>query len=111
MAKQAGDIKIVGTLDDVTFYRMGEDYYVRMKSSLTGKRFWKDEAFAGSRRSCHRFGEGNKISSRVYSSLPPWEKSKALYTQLRSEAIRLLKEGKSPEKTERLLRRWLEEHR
>jgi hypothetical protein len=37
MAKQVDDIKITGTYDDVTNYKMDGQYYARMKSSLTGK--------------------------------------------------------------------------
>jgi hypothetical protein len=44
MAKQAGDIFITGTIDDLCFYKMDGAYYVRLKSSLTGKKFWKNKA-------------------------------------------------------------------
>jgi hypothetical protein len=39
MARQAGNIFIEGIIDDLSFYRMDGKYYVRLKSSLTGKKF------------------------------------------------------------------------
>ena len=70
MAKQVGIIKITGTIDDITFYEMGGEFYARMKSSLTGKRFWKDKAFEGSRRSAKALGVASK--SRQISVISRW---------------------------------------
>jgi hypothetical protein len=109
MARQAGDIKIISTIDDLCFYKMCGEYFVRMKSSLTGKRFWKDKAFEGSRKSCSRFGEGNKIASKVYAMIEKENRVKKLFTFLRRRAILLLKEGVSVEGTEEVLIDWLVE--
>jgi hypothetical protein len=97
VAKQAGDIKIIGTIDNLCFYRMEGNYYVRMKTSLTGKRFWKDQAFAGSRRSCNRFGKANQLASKVYKSLAKEKREYSLYCFLKSAAIALLNEGLTEE--------------
>src|SRR5690242_7013680 len=94
MAKQAGDFFIEGTFDDLTFYKMCGAYYVRMKTSLTGKRFWNDKAFEGSRKSCSRFGEGNKLASVVFKMVKEEKRTKRLFPFLRTRAIALLKEGK-----------------
>ena len=97
MAKQAGDIFIEGTIDDLTFYKMCGKYYVRMKTSLTGKRFWTDKAFEGSRKSCSRFGEGNKLASAVFRLVEKEKSTNGLFPFLRTRAIALLKEEKPSE--------------
>jgi len=69
MAKQAGSVFIEGCFDDLTFYKMDGKYYVRMKSSLSSRKFWKNKAFERSRQSCKRFAEGNKLASKLYRML------------------------------------------
>ena len=103
MAKQAGDFFIEGTVDDLTFYRMCGDYYVRTKSSLTGKRFWKDTAFGGSRKSCSRFAKGNRLASRVYAMIEEDKRVYQLFCFLKRRSIQLLKEGWSIQEAEELL--------
>ena len=93
MAKQVGHIKIIGTIDNLTFYEMDGEYYVRMKSSLTGKQFKTKKCFERSRRSAARFGAGNKIAGEVYRSLPDKKRVYALFCSLKSIAIALLKQG------------------
>jgi len=36
MAKQAGDVFIEGSFDNLSFYKMGKVYYMRKKSPLMG---------------------------------------------------------------------------
>jgi len=103
MAKQAGDLFIEGTLDDLTFYKMNGIYYVRMKTSLTAKRFWKDKAFEGSRRSCNRFAKGNRLASAVFRLVLKEKRTPSLFPFLRTRAIALLKEGKPAEEVTGLL--------
>jgi len=103
MAKQRGDFFIEGTINDLTFYKIEGSYYVRMKSSLSRERFWKDRAFEGSRRSCSRFGEGNQLASRVYKMAEQEKKSYSLFCFLKRRAILLLKEGKNLEQISQLL--------
>ncbi len=93
MAKQVGNIKIIGTIDNLTFYEMDGEFYVRMKSSLTGKQFKTKKCFERSRRSAARFGTGNKIAGEVYRSLPDKKRVYALFCSLKSIAIALLKQG------------------
>ena len=93
MAKQIGDIKIVGTVADLTFYRMEGIYYARKKSSLTGKRVKSDRRFARTMESARRLGRGSQLASKVYRSLPRSAQEYALYKELKSMAVRALKEG------------------
>lgn len=109
MAKQAGDYFIEGTFDDLTFYKMDGVYYVRMKSSLTGKKFWEHKAFERSRESCKRFCEGNKLASKVYRQLEKEKRQYKLFCFLKKRAILLLQEGKSLADAELILNEYLAE--
>lgn len=107
MAKQAGDYFIEGTIDDLTFYKMCGAYYVRMKTPLTGKRFWKDSVFERSRKSCKRFSEGNKLASKLYKTIDEKKRLYKLFCFLKKRAILLLKEGKSVADAEQILAEYL----
>ena len=97
--KQSGDIRMTGTFDisDITLYRMNGEFYARSKSTLTGKRFRKDKAFEGSRRSNERFKRGNELASQVYQAMPEEKRFYKLYCRLKREAILYLKCGKTEE--------------
>jgi hypothetical protein len=103
MAKQAGDFFIEGTIDDLTYYKMEGKYYVRMKSSLTGKKFWKRKAFERSRQSCKRFSEGNKLASKLYRMIREEKRVCKLFCFLKKRAIQLLKDGKTSSEAEEML--------
>jgi hypothetical protein len=107
MAKQAGELFIEGTIDDLTFYKMDGKYYLRMKSSLTGKKFWRNKAFERSRASCKRFSEGNKLASKLYRMIEKEKKFYTLFCFLKKRAILLLKEGKNLTEAEEVLMDYL----
>jgi hypothetical protein len=107
MAKQAGKLFIEGTIDDLTFYKMEGTYYVRMKSSLTAKKFWKSKAFERSRESCKRFSEGNRLASRLYQTIEKEKRVYPLFCFLKKRAISLLKEGQSLPQAEKILSDYL----
>jgi hypothetical protein len=109
MAKQAGDIFIEGTIDDLTYYKMEGRYYVRMKSSLTRKKFRKHKAFERSRASCKRFSEGNKLASKLYRMIEKNKRIYKLFCFLKKRSIMLLKEGKSLIEVEEILMDYLME--
>ena len=104
MAKQAEGF-LVGTYDDITFYKMEGQYYARMKSSLTGKKFWKHKAFEGSRKSCNRFGRGNQLASMVYKEIPESNRAYAMFCTMKQIAIAMLKAGKEEEQVINELRK------
>jgi hypothetical protein len=93
MARQVGDTIITKTTDSLVFYKMDGKGYVRMKSSLTRKRFKTSKRFANSRKSAERFAKGNRIASEVYNTIPATERKYAMFLQLKSAAIALLKAG------------------
>jgi len=109
MAKQAGDFFIEGTIDELTYYKMYGTYYVRRKSSLTKKKFHKSRAFERSRESCRRFSEGNRLASRLYRRMEKEKRVYSVFCFLKKRAILLLKEGKSLQETEQILREYLME--
>ena len=95
MAKQVGDIILVGTIDDITFYEMDGKGYARKKTSLTGKRVKKDPRFKRTMESANRFGKGNQLASKVYRSLPRPRQVYALFKELKRIAILGIKEDMS----------------
>ena len=94
MARLIGDIKFTGTIENLCFYKMYGEYYVRTKSSLDGKRFWKDEAFEGSRKSCSLLARASRIASSFYKSYPKEYRTKGLFNQMTGKVKLWLKEGK-----------------
>jgi hypothetical protein len=94
MAKQIGDIILVGTIDDITFYEMEGKGYARSKSCLTGERVKRDPRFKRTMQSAHRLGGGSQLASKVYRSLPRPEQVYALLKELRRIAVLAIKEGK-----------------
>lgn len=56
MAKNASIIKIIGTLDDLTFYKGKEGYIVRTKGGVSKNRIKTDPAFARTRENGAEFG-------------------------------------------------------
>ncbi|SHF31879.1 hypothetical protein [Flavisolibacter ginsengisoli] len=95
MAKQTGYVKATGTVDGDTnfYYDQLWGYLVRMLPGVDSKRFWKDPAFEGSRRSAQRFGTGNIMSSIIYRFVPTKRRYRHLFIQVRTIAIVGLKQG------------------
>jgi hypothetical protein len=103
MARLLGDIKFTGTIDGLCFYKMYDSCFVRTKSSLTGKRFWKDKAFEGSRRSCSQLARASSIASVFYKTWPTENKRKGLFNEMTGKVKLWLKEGKTEEEALLLL--------
>jgi hypothetical protein len=95
MAKQTGYVKAVGTVDgDINFYYDEEwGFLVRMLPGVSSKRYWKDPAFEGSRRSAERFKAGNIMSSIIYRFVPVKRRYRHLFKQVRIISIVCLKHG------------------
>ena len=110
MARQIGDIILVGTIDDITFYEMEGKGYARSKSSLTGQRVKRDPRFQRTMQSAHRLGRGSQLASKVYRSLPREEQVYALFKELRRIAVLALKEGKGEKGIMMLLQQHLVKH-
>lgn len=104
MAKQSGPILITGLRNNLCFYLMEGKYYVRLKSSINGKRVKTDPAFAGTMQYAGLLAKASKISSAVYRSLPKEAKTKGLYRRLTGQAMQWLKAGHDSEQVITLLR-------
>lgn len=93
MAKQEGAIHIEGCIDNIVFYRLGCNFYARMKSSLDGKRVKKDPAFKETMFYAGLLARASKIASSVYKNIICEQKKNGLYRTLTGQSIRLLKAG------------------
>ena len=103
MAKQAGTIKISGTIGEICFYRLHEEHYARTKSSLSGKRVKHDPVFKGTMKYAALLACASKIASVIYKRLPQEQKSRKKYQAMTGEAMRLIKEEKNIETVIELL--------
>ena len=56
MAKNKSLFKVIGTLDDVTFYKSADGYLVRTKGGVSKERMMKDPAFERTRENMVEFG-------------------------------------------------------
>jgi len=78
-------------------------YYVRSKSSLSGKRVKKDPAFRITMVNAGLLGQASKIGSFIYKSLPENFRQFWMYRAFTGEAMGMLKEGKSGEEAREIL--------
>ena len=97
MARQIGEIKIVGTIGNICFYEMDGKFYARLKSSLTGKRVKKDPRFKRTMEYAGMLVEASRLASCCYRSLPKEERVHAMYRALTGMAMKMLKTGMQAE--------------
>lgn len=70
MAKQKGIFKVEGTLDDVTFYKSGQDgYLVRAKGGVPAARIASDPVFQRTRENMAEFGRAGKAGKMLRTAL------------------------------------------
>ncbi|MFT3826359.1 MAG: hypothetical protein QM731_20720 [Chitinophagaceae bacterium] len=93
MAKQ-GYFKFERTFGCVTFYRVGDKWYFRQKSSLSSQRVKTSKRFTNTMANARRLGRGARLASIVYRKLPESWKMFELYQKLTGIATQLLREGK-----------------
>lgn len=93
MAKQAGIIKIKGTIDNVCFYKLESEFYARQKSSLSGKRVKTSPAFSNTMRYAGLLASASVIGSEIYRLLPKEKKGRKVYQQLTGKVMKMLKNG------------------
>ncbi|HVI47035.1 MAG TPA: hypothetical protein VM802_19315 [Chitinophaga sp.] len=83
----------MGTIQHLCIYEMHGRYYIRLKSSLTGKRVKKDPAFRRTMENAGLLATASKMASGVYRQLPQEQKIHAFYRQLTGKALLLLRAG------------------
>ena len=93
MGLQDGIIKITGTIDNLTFYKMNGIYYVRKKSSLSRKKVLTAPSFERTRMHAGEFKIASKIASRLYRPIKKEDKSIHLFRKMVGRAKTLLHKG------------------
>ena len=93
MAWFKGIPPVTGTFGMVCIYKMHGRYFMRSRSSLTGKRVKRDPAFRKTMEYAALLGKASRIGSAVYAGLPADQKQHALYRKLTGEAMTWLKYG------------------
>ncbi|NII27193.1 hypothetical protein HB364_19045 [Pseudoflavitalea sp. X16] len=91
MARFTGIPPITGTIGPVCIYKMYGRYFIRTRSSLTGKRVKKDPAFRKTMEYARLLAKASRIGSAVYTALPAERRQHALYRKLTGEAMTWLK--------------------
>lgn len=97
MAKQIGPYFKVMCKQNLQFYKMDGKYYVRKKSSLTGKRVRTDKAFTLTMVHAGILATASPIAKAVYNQIPKETRQHSYFRSLVRTAIRLVKEGKTAE--------------
>ncbi|WP_217602466.1 hypothetical protein [Chitinophaga sp. GbtcB8] len=93
MPKQQGPVYFTGTRGDACFYKMDGQYYVRKKSSLSGKRVKHAPSFELTRVYADLLAQASRLAAAVYRLLPKEQKNLVLYRAMTGEALRMLKQG------------------
>jgi hypothetical protein len=97
MAKQCGPLFFECTWDDLTFYKMDGQYYVRTKSRLTREKVLKHKAFAKTRFYADRLVVASKIASSIYSDLPIDWRQFWMFRDFTGEAMTMIDNGATPQ--------------
>ena len=98
MAKQLGPKFIKRQcICNLQFYYMEGKYYVRKKSSLTGKRVKKDKKFRLTMIYAGILAQASKIASSVYRQIPKEERKHPYFRTLTGMAQKMLRKGVSAE--------------
>jgi hypothetical protein len=95
MAKLLETPVFPGTEDNIVVYKRWGRYYIRTKSTLTGKRVKTSASFRNTMKSARLLGKASKIASAIYQRLPT--KAFEQYRKLTGAAMKHLKAGLSEE--------------
>ena len=94
MAKQKGDVKTVGTIDDRTYYRTIDGYMVRAKSTLSKDKILSDPNFARTRENMAEFSNVGKSAKTIrapFSGLLQKTADSRMVSRLVSKCFSVLK--------------------
>jgi hypothetical protein len=97
MAKQIGPNFKVMCKQNLQFYQMDGKYYVRKKSSLTGRRVKSDKKFRLTMVYAGIMAQASKIASSIYRQIPKVEQNHKYFRILTGMAQRLIGKGVSAE--------------
>jgi hypothetical protein len=85
--------EFIGTFGPITIYYMFGKYYIRSRSSLTGKRVKTDPVFYNTMKYADLMAKGSPIASKVYALVPLQHRQKNLCRKITGEAMTWLKYG------------------
>lgn len=71
MARQAGLLKITGTLDNLHFYRRGSEFFVKLRPHVDPKNLVKGPGYERQRGSMLEFGYAAKAGNLIYQAFAP----------------------------------------
>ena len=103
MPKQKG-IKISGTFDDLTFYGVKGNYFVKNKSSLNAKRIKADPSFRVFRERSTQFAEATKLASSIYRGYPKGKKKLGVFQKICAMVYKHLLDGKTETEIRQLVK-------
>ena len=93
MARLMETPPFLGTKGNIVVYKRWGRYYIRTKSTLTGKMVKTSASFRNTMKSARLLGKASKIASAVYQQLP--NKVVEQYRNLTGAAMKHLKAGLS----------------
>ncbi len=94
MAKQAGIIKLKGTIDDVSFYKTADGHLARAKGGIDRNKILHSPAFARTRENNSEFGRagrGGKLLRNSIRSLMQNAKDRRVVSRLTSQLLAIIK--------------------
>lgn len=94
MAKQAGIIKLKGTIDDISFYRTADGHMARAKGGISRQRILNDPAFQRTRENGSEFGtagKGGKLIRNALRSLMQHAKDRLVVGRLTKVLLSIIK--------------------
>ena len=106
MAKQAGIIKLKGTIGDIAFYKSGDGHMARFKGGVDGKRIANDPAFQRTRENGAEFGragKGGKLLRNSMQVLLQQAKDSRVVSRLTTQMLAIIKTDESSDRGERNL--------
>jgi len=94
MAKQAGIIKLKGTIEDISFYKSADGHLARKKGGVDKDKILNDPAFARTRENNSEFGragQGGKLIRSAFRSLLQNAKDRLVVSRLTTVLLAIIK--------------------
>ncbi|HLW32162.1 MAG: hypothetical protein WBA61_08805 [Aequorivita sp.] len=94
MAKQAGIIKLKGTIDDISFYKSADGHLARAKGGVDKNKILHSASFARTRENMSEFGragQGGKLLREAVRPLMQFSKDRLLTSRLTTKLLAIVK--------------------
>lgn len=98
MARQDGILPLKGTIDNITFYKSGDGYIAKRKTSIEPSRIAKDPAFQRTRENGAEFGRAGlagKVLRNALRSLLQNASDRKMVGRLTKEMVKVVKADKT----------------